>query len=185
MSTATAKVKGLLSQLRDAANAIKTQIHEADAQIATLEAQRRALTDAPVSKADLVEYIRADIQRRASNYEWSLAKWAKESNFPFSFLELERNHAAKKQQPFPYWDGMPHHDVGNIAPQGMYWLLGDLLAERFLTALDKLGYADDLVPVADRRRLIAEIDAKLKELNAKRDELANDLISSGMSAVSG
>jgi len=40
----TAKVKGLLAQLRDAANAIKAQIHEADAQIAALEEQRRALT---------------------------------------------------------------------------------------------------------------------------------------------
>lgn len=176
----TAKVKDLLTQLRGAADAIKAQIHEADDQIAALEEQRRALTDAPVSKPDLAEYIRADIQRRASNYEWSLAKWAKESNFPFSFTELERNHIAKKQQPFPYWDGMPHHDVGNIAPQGMYHLLGDLLAERFLTALDKLGYADGLVPVADRRRQIAEIDAELKALNAKRDGLANDLISSGM-----
>lgn len=44
----TAKVKDLLTQLRGAANAIKAQIHEADAQIAALEEQRRALTDAPV-----------------------------------------------------------------------------------------------------------------------------------------
>jgi hypothetical protein len=74
----TAKVKDLLAQLRGAANAIKAQIHEADAQIAALEEQRRALTDAPVSKADLVEYIRADIQHRADNYQWRIDKWARE-----------------------------------------------------------------------------------------------------------
>lgn len=177
----TAKVKGLLAQLRDAANAIKAQIHEADAQIAALEEQRRALTDAPVSKADLVEFIRADIQRRASNYQWRIDKWAKEGGFPISFLELERNHIAGKQQPFPYWDGNPHHDAHNIELHGMYHLFGDFLMERFFAALDKLGCADDgLVPVADRRRQIAEIDAELKALNSKRDGLANDLISSGM-----
>jgi len=176
----TAKVKGLLAQLRDAANAIKAQIHEADAQIAALEEQRRALTDAPVSKADLVDYIRADIQRRADNYQWRIDKWAREGGFPVSFIALERNHAQGKPQPFPYWDGNPHHDVHNIELHGMYHLFGDLLAERFLVALDKLGYADGLVPVADRRRQIAEIDAELKALNAKRDGLANDLISSGM-----
>ena len=176
----TAKVKGLLAQLRDAANAIKAQIHEADAQIAALEEQRRALTDAPVSKADLVEYIRADIQRRADNYQWRIDKWAREGGFPVSFIELERRHISGKPQYFPYWDGNPHHDAHNIELHGMYHLFGDLLAERFLAALDKLGYADGLVPVADRRRQIAEIDAELKALNAKRDGLANDLISSGM-----
>ncbi|MDP2144410.1 MAG: hypothetical protein Q8J80_09820 [Gallionella sp.] len=176
----TAKVKGLLAQLRDAANAIKAQIHEADAQIAALTEQRRALTDAPVSKDDLAEFVRADIQRRANNYQWRIDKWAREGGFPVSFAALERNHVAGKPQPLPYWDGVPHHDALNIELHGMYHLFGDLLAERFLTALDTLGYADSLVPVADRRRQIAEIDAKLKELNAKRDELANDLISSGM-----
>lgn len=176
----TAKVKGLLAQLRDAANAIKAQIHEADDQIAALEEQRRALTDAPVCKADLADYIRADIQRRADNYQWMIDKWAREGGFPISFIELERNHTQGKPQPFPYWDGNPHHDAHNIELHGMYHLFSDLLAERFLTALDKLGYADGLVPAADRRRQIAEIDARLKELNAKRDGLANDLISSGM-----
>jgi len=176
----TPKIKGLLLQLRDAANAIKAQIHEADEQIAALTEQRRALTEAPVTRADLLEFIRADIQRRASNYQWSVEKWANESNFPFSYAQLERNHLSGKDQPFPYWDGVAHHDVGNMEPQGMYWLFGELLAERFFVALDKLGYADGLLPVADRRRQIAEIDAKLKELNAKREGLANDLISSGM-----
>lgn len=176
----TAKVRDLLTQLRGAANAIKAQIHEADAQIAALEEQRRALTDAPVSKADLVEYIRADIQRRAANYQWRIDKWAREGGFPVSFIELERRHISGKPQPFPYWDGNPHHDAHNIELHGMYHLFGDLLAERFFTALDKLGYAEGLVPVADRRRQIAEIDAELKALNAKREGLANDLISSGM-----
>lgn len=175
-----AKVKGLLSQLRAAAEGIKAQIHEADSQIAELNEQRRALTDAPVSKNDLMEFVRADIQRRASNYQWAIDKWAKESGFPFSFSELESAHTSGKPQPFPYWDGVPQHDGRKIEPEGMYWHFGDLIAERFLVSLGKLEWPTDLIPVADRRLLISEIDVKLQEINAKRDELANDLIGSGM-----
>ena len=178
----TAKVKGLLAQLRDAANAIKAQIHEADDQIAALTAQRRALTDAPVSKADLMEYALADIQRRAANYQFKVERWARDT-WPISFANLERRHVEGKQQPFPYLDGDPIHDGGNISHMesaGIFWNFGELFAVRFAMALNKLEFPTEAVPAVDRRRQIAEIDAKLKELNAKRDGLANDLISSGV-----
>jgi hypothetical protein len=177
----TAKVKDLLAQLRNAAGAIKAQIHEIDDQIDALTEQRRALTDAPVSKADLAEFIRADILRRAENYQWRVDKWVKDGCYPMSFDDLERRHKSGNAQPLPYLDGNPLHGVlQQMEPAGIYHLFGDLLMDRFLAALDKHGYADDSVPVADRRRQIAEIDAKLRTLNAKRDELANDLINSGM-----
>lgn len=73
-----------------------------------------------------------------------------------------------------------HDGLEHIEKAGVFWNFGELIAERFSIALDKFEFAADSVPVPDRRRLIAEIDVKLQELNAKRDELANDLISSGM-----
>ena len=180
---ANQQVKGLLSQLRAAADGIKAQIHELDDQISALENKRRALTETPVSKADLMEYVRADIQRRAASYQSRLEKWARESNFPFSYTALERNHLAGKQQPFPYLDGDPRHDGGSIVHMeigGIFWNFGELFAEQFSNALDKFEFPADAVPVADRRRMIAEIDTELQKLNVKRDELANDLLSSGM-----
>ena len=175
-----AEVKGLLSQLRTAAGAIKAQIHEADSQITALNEQRRTLTDIPVSKSDFMEYVRADIQRRAVSYQYQMAKWARNNKFPFSFAQLERAHILENLQPFPYLDGETPHNEGEIAPGALYWHFGELIAERFSDALDKFDWAADLVSVADRRRQIAEIDAKLQEIHAKRDELSNDLISSGM-----
>lgn len=183
-------VKGLLSQLRTAAEAIKAQIREADDQVAALTEQRRALTEAPVSKADIMEYVRADIQRRAASYLPRLERWARKSAFPlgFSFAQLERTHVAKLErthvaqsfQNFPYLDGETSHNFGAIEPCALYWHFGGLIAERFSIALDTFDLPGDTVPVADRRRLIAEIDAKLQAINARRDSLASDLINSGM-----
>lgn len=175
------EVKGLLSQLRTAAGAIKAQIQEADSQIAALNEQRRALTDTPVSKSDFMGYVRADIESRSVSYQNRLKAWARKSKFPFSFTQLERNYALGTLQPFPYLDGETPHPFGEIEPAALYWHLGDLLAERFADALDNLQWPDDdVVSVADRRLQIAAIDAKIQEINAKRDEWANDLIQSGM-----
>lgn len=175
-----AEVKGLLSQLRAAADAIKAQIHEADAQIAALNEQRRALTNAPVSKTDFMSYVRADIERRAVSYQQRMKHWARKNNFPFSFAQLERVHTLENLQPFPYLDGETPHNMGELDPGALYWHFGELIAERFDLALDYFEWPGDSVSVADRRRQIAEIDAKLIAISAKRDELANDLISSGM-----
>lgn len=177
----TIKVKELFAQLRSAANGVKAQIHELDDQIFALTEQRRALTDAPVSKADIMEYVRADIQRRAANYQWRLKKMADEGGLSISFSNLERRHVKGEHQPFPYLDGNPMHgDFHNIEPHGIFWNFGNLIAEQFAVALDKVECAADTVPVADRRRMIAEIDAKLEKLNAEQDGLAGDLISSGV-----
>lgn len=174
------EVKGLLSQLRTAAGAIKAQIHEADSQIAALTEQRRVLTDAPVSKADFMGYVRADIQRRAVSYQHRMKHWARKNNFPFSFTQLERTHVLENLQPFPYLDGETPHNGGELDPGALYWHFGELIAERFDLALEYFEWPDDVVAVTDRRLQIAEIDKKLQEIQAKRDELANDLISSGM-----
>ncbi len=173
------EVKGLLSQLRAAAAAIKTQIQEADGQIAVLNEQRRALTESTVSKSDFMEYVRADIARRAAPYQHNIGKWANFYKFPLSFSQLERSDSQAALL-FPYLDGETPHAGAEFSSSALYWHFGELIAERFSVALDKLPWPNNVVTVADRRLQIAAIDAKLQELNAKRDELANDLISSGM-----
>ena len=175
-----AEVKGLLSQLRTAAGAIKAQIHEADSEIAALTEQRRVLTNAPVSRDDFMGYVRADIQRRAVSYQYRLKKFARNNNFPFSFAQLERVHVLENLQPFPYMDGETPNNFAEFDPGALYWHFGELIAERFELALEYFDWPDDSVSVADRRLQIVEIDRKLQEIHAKRGELANDLISSGM-----
>ena len=173
------EVKGLLSQLRSAAEAIKGQIHEIDSQITVLNEQRSALTDAPVSKSDFMAYVAMDSHRHAQMYQHKIEKkWAKDYKFPFSFALLERNHTNGEPQPFSYLDG--ESPYGELTIAAHHWYLNELIAKRFLDAMVNLPWPSNAVPVADRRRMITEIDTKLQELNGKRDELANDLISSGM-----
>lgn len=174
------EVKGLLSKLRSAAEAIKAQIHEADNQIAALNEQRRALINAPVSKDDFMGYVRADIQRRAEGYQHRLRKWARKYDFPLKFAQLERDHIAGGLQPFPYLDGETPFNNAELDPGAVFWHFGELIAENFSVALDGLEWPEDELPVADRRRQILEIDAEIERLNAQRDGLAKDLMDSGM-----
>lgn len=175
-------VKTLLSQLRGAADAIKAQIHEADKQIEALNKERRALADAPVSKADFMEYIRADIGRRAAGYPIRLKQWARKTNFPPSFVQLERTHTQEGLHMFPYLDGEAPYNgpIVEFEPRALYWHFGELIAERFSAALDVLQWPADAVSVAERRTRIAKIDAQIQELETRRDGLAKDLMDSGM-----
>jgi len=174
------EVKGLLSQLRTAAEGIKAQIHEADQQIAMLTAQRSVLANATVSKEDVMVYVRADIQRRAVSYQYQLKKFTQKNDSLFTFAKLEREHVKQNLQPFPYLDGEIPNPFAELSPGALYWHFGDLIAERFNVALDCYEWPVDSISVADRRLQLREIDKKLQEIDAKRDELANDLISSGM-----
>lgn len=175
-------VKTLLSQLRGAADALKAQIHEADQQIATLNEERSALADAPVSKADFMEYVRADIGRRAAGYPIGLKQWARKTNFPPSFVQLERTHDQCAPQFIPYLDGETPYSGPRIElePHALYWFFGELIAERFAAGLDVLQWPADAVSVAERRARIEKIDAHIRELETKRDGLAKDLMDSGM-----
>jgi hypothetical protein len=178
--TPSTEVKGLLSQLRDAAGAIKAQIHDADKQIAALTEQRRALTSAPVSKADFMEYVRADIQRRTVRYQYMVKLWAKKNPELLTFPQLEHTHTLEGVQMFPYLDGEIGHNENEFSPSGIYFHFGDLIAERFAAALEGVAWSSDSVSVAERRRQIAAIDAQIAKLETLRDGLASDLISSGM-----
>lgn len=173
-------VKTLLSQLRGAADAIKAQIHEADAQLAVLNEERSALVNAPVSKNDLMEYVRADIGRRGASFPQRLALWARKANFPPRFVHLERLHAKEGTHTIPYLDGNAPYGGETLDPAAMYWHFGDLIAERFSVAMDSLQWPDDTVPVAERRARIGKIDAQIQELETKRNGLAKDLMDSGM-----
>lgn len=176
---AATEVKGLLAKLRAAADGIKAQIHEADAQIVTLTTERATLTDAPVSREDFMDYVRDDIQRRAASYPNSIARW-KRKTFVNNFAGFERTHGGGRNQAFPYLHGEDPHDGNIIETAALYWYFGDLIAERFGAALDAIAWPDESVSVAARRIRIAEIDARLDEITARRDELAAELVSTGM-----
>lgn len=176
------EVKGLLSQLRSAADVIKKQIHEADQKIEALLNERANLSEARLTKEDFMQYVRKDIERRASNYPNRMKNLARATGFPFSisFPLLERNEKSGNTQPLPYLDGEGYHDGSALNPAAMYWIFGDLIEKRFSDALDQFEWPENGLSLDERRKRIEKIDQELERLNEERDSMANDLMSTGM-----
>lgn len=176
------EVKDLLSQLRSAAEIIKKQIYEADQKIEVLLNERENLCEARLTKEDFMAYVRKDIKRRASEYPIRMKNIAKNTGFPFnmSFSQLERNDKSNNFQHFPYLDGESFHDGSVLHPSALYWIFGDQIEKRFSDALDQFDWPETGLSIESRRKRLHEIDLELEKLNEKRDNLANDLMSTGM-----
>ncbi|MCH2222848.1 MAG: hypothetical protein MK097_21375, partial [Dechloromonas sp.] len=65
--------------------------------------------------------------------------------------------------------------------EAFYWYFGDLIAERFMAALDMVhDWSEGGLPIADRRKRIAEIDQEIETLIERRDGLIGQLNSVGI-----
>lgn len=176
------EVQGLLTQLRSAAEVIKKRIYEADQKIEVLLNEREAISESRLSKEDFMQYVRNDIQRLASVYPARISHLARKTEFPFStgFSQLERNEKSGNTQPFPYLDGEGYSEGLAWHVSAVYWIFGEQIEKRFSDALDQFQWPENSMPIDERRKRIAEIDQELEILNAERDGLASDLMSTGM-----
>jgi hypothetical protein len=170
-------INPLVAQVVSAADAVRSQIRALDDEISGLQQQRRKITDAPVSKADFMEYVREDISRRAKLFPRMLkVKWA--DRMPFNnFEKLERMHDghARGLQPFPYISGDLEKEGVDLEPSGFYWYFGDLIVERFEQAIEGLDWPADAIAVSERRQRIEELDSRTKDLIDRRDVLTAQL----------
>lgn len=176
------EVQGLLTKLRSAAEVIKKKIYEADQKIEVLLNERAIISESRLSKEDFMQYVRNDIQRRASEYPVRMSHLARKHGFPFStsFPQLERNEKSGNTQPFPYLDGETYSNGPAFHVSAIYWLFGEQIEKRFSDALDQFQWPESSMSPEDRRKRIAEIDQELEMLNMERDSLASDLMSTGM-----
>ena len=172
-------LKSLFLAIGKAGSAVVKKIHEADSQIAELNAERSLLTDTPVSLEDFMSYVRADISRRGKQYERTLVNWQNKW-FQNVFLRWERAERDGVPQGIPYLNAEHPHGGWEMTPGAVYFLFGDLSAERFSEALKVLKWPDNAVPVEQRRARILAIDAELDRLTAYRDELVQELSAVGM-----
>jgi len=172
-------LNSLIRAVHQAADAVIAKIQQADQEIAELETERSSLTEAAVSRAEFMAYVRADIERRGAPFKDRLkhfqAKW-----FQNSFARLERTHSDGNHQAIPYLTAEVPHSGAEMTPAALYWLFGDLIAKRFDDALSVLPWPEKSVPVKDRRARIAAIDQAISELKERRDALAADLAGTGM-----
>lgn len=167
--------KSLVAKVKKAADDVRGQIQALDEEIAVLEEQRRIINNAPVSKADFMDYVREDIRRRSARLPYVLKqKWARDGQYN-NFVRLERYFTNGDLQPIPYINGEVPTPGVNLDPDAFYWYFGGLIIERFEQAIEGLDWPEDTMPVLHRRQRLEDLDAKIQELLSRRDELAADL----------
>lgn len=172
------EVKGLISELRNAAGIIKNQIHAIDQRIEALFIEKEQLEEVPLTKEDFMFYVRQEIKRRAENYKRRLKYHSHKTGFPFNFSYpiLENNpHLA-----LPFLGTENIHVRNSFEESAIYWMFGDLIEQRFAEAIDQFNWPEASVSIDERRQRIAEIDAELAQLEEERDNLASDLMDTGM-----
>lgn len=167
--------KALVAKVKKSADDVRSKIQSLDAEIAALNEARKAIDDAPVSKNDYMEYLRADIARMAARMPQAIKeKWARDGDFR-KYGMLERIHSRSGSQPIPYINGETHGTSVELGPSAFYWYFGDLIAERFDQVLEEVDWPQDAMPVVDRRKRVAEIDSKIDELSRRRSILESNL----------
>lgn len=169
------EIKTLIDQVSLAANKIIARIHELDSQITLLDDERGRIVSEPISKSDLMEYVREDIKRRREFYPTLLrTKWAKDgraTNFP----NHERIFEEGGVQAIPYLDGEISNPGIVFRSDAFYWFFGDLIADGFERGIEKLKWPEPGLPLKERRKKIQEIDAQIDALQEEREGLAAEL----------
>jgi septal ring factor EnvC (AmiA/AmiB activator) len=167
--------KALVAEMKKSAADVRSKIKALDAEIEELNEERQAINAAPVSKADFMEYLRSDIQRRAARMPQLLQQTFAQREKSRNFEILERIDSRGGKQDVPYINGDSPVDHVTLGDHAFFWYFGDLIAERFEQVADGLSWPADAMPVAQRRQRIKEIDSKIGSLSAQRNMLEMDL----------
>ncbi len=180
------ELTSILTELKKVAESVKTDIRTLDEQIHALNLERQGLMDSPVSREDFAAYMKADLAKRGELFQHRVKQFATHkgrgnAKMDSSFVALERVFQGGRLQNFPFMNGEDCFDGFAPSADAFYFYFGDLIAERFLAGLDaEHDWPQDGIPVADLRKRIAEIDQALDALLTRRDELASQLMSVGI-----
>lgn len=166
------ELNSLVAQLKSVANDLKGQIHELDERIQDAEQRRNLITQETVSKADFMIFLRADIRAKGKPFWGSLRPMIK--NAPRQYPMLERGLT------LPYLTGNEFAPVV-MTEEAAFFYLGDLIADRIERAISEdMEWPHGVMPVSERRKLVAQIDAEILDLKEQRQELAAQLLEAGL-----
>lgn len=180
------ELSSILTELKKAAESVKTDIQTLDEQIHALNVEREGLMNSPVSREDFAAYVKADLAKRGELFQHRIKQFAAHkgrgnAKLDSSFVALERVFQAGRLQNFPFMNGEDCFDGFGLSADAFFFYFGDLIAERFVAGLDVVhDWPQGGIPVADLRKRIAEIDHELDTLLRRRDDLASQLLSVGM-----
>lgn len=171
------QIANLLSKLREAANGIAEEVHELDAKIADLHAQRNKIVGAAVSKEDYLAYVAETLRRKGNTYAIALQREAK--NLPSLFGELEKYMKTSAGLRLPVFTGSLQVPTP-ITEEALCFLFGEQVLARVSDALNGLNWPENAMPVAERRKAISVIENELAEMESKRSALVAQLNQSGV-----
>jgi hypothetical protein len=170
------QLTGLLKQVKAASDALKSRITELDAQIAAAHQRRGMLTESPVTKADYLAYVEADIRRQGDEFAGKMARFMRDKTTRFGPLEHQFNSGL--------WMGIPYLTADRALPTVMTeeaacLYFGDMMVKGFAKVLDGMDWQDTM-PADARRVEIDRLDMEISTFQQERDDLAKELIRAGL-----
>lgn len=168
LKTALAAINGTLAKLRE-------ELAETNGQLGTVSRRIAELQEMPISLDDYGLRLKALIEQRADEH----MKMCEFALFRKSGGNIPRNTIS--------WDG--HDDIGQFpefffgGTHGEHDMIcaffGDLIYQNFMArAKEKFGERwgnTQYPPVAERRKMIAELEQQAEELKKKRAELEGQI----------
>ena len=166
------KLSTLLKQVNEATKEILSTIHGFDARISELQAERQAIGQAPVSRADFVGYVEAMVDKLAGNFAGHISRQFGQIDTAFFSME-KSGRPVNFLAPYLRADGVIQEDAA-------YWYLKPAIMARVSEQAAEMDLPDDAMPLTERRAKIAAIDAEIEQIRQQRNELAEQLQKTGM-----
>lgn len=167
------KLKSLLKQVSSAAGEVIEAIQAADTKIAELQKQRQQIGDAPISRADFLNYFTALIDRKAGNFGAIIAREIDKADISFFAMEGGRGLNVDMLTP-------GRNVPVPILEEACYWYLKPAMLARVGEIADGMDFPEDAIPIESRRTMIAEIDEEIQRLRNERNDMAAQLQKAGI-----
>ena len=162
----------LLKQVNAAAREVVGAVQRIDTRIALLNTQRQTIGDAPVSRAEFLDYIGKTIDEKAGNF--GAIKAREIAKISKSFFSVGRGSQPINLLVQGYSVPVP------ITEEACYWYMKPVIMARMAEIADDMEFPEDAIPMEKRRAMIAEFDAEITKLRAERNEMASELKKAGM-----
>jgi hypothetical protein len=168
-----------IGQLNSISAGLRGKIEAIDIEINSTRARINELQDMPISKADYMAYVEADIDKLGEKYASEMLKLIRtehgQANVSMGVMETISKRAGGIM---PYLTaGVPMTD---ITREAAYWLFGEQIKTRLSDVFDRIEWRADSVPVIERQREIKTLRESLKELELQRNSIAEQLIRAGV-----
>lgn len=173
------KLDELMNQLSAAAKDLKQQVIAMDCKILACQKQRDTLTSAPVSKADFLNYLKADMRRKYEHSYFLDSLKRRLGSMSREFGALENIDKRGGSQQVAYLTGDAASAV-IIKDEAIFFYFEDVILGRISSLLDAETWPESAVSVEERKTLIADLDGQINNLRQDRKKLTDQLVAAGL-----